>query len=805
MVVLCVSTSLSGQVTGVVQGSVKDANTQETLVGAVIEVEGTDPKVGGVTDVDGNYSIRVPVGSYNIKATFTGYKALVKFNVNVTSGNANIQNFELQESAQEVEGVEVVSYKSIDVSTIETPLSTQRLSTEEIKQNPGGNFDISRVVQALPGVAGSTGVGGFRNDIIIRGGAPNENVYYLDGIEVPQINHFATQGSAGGPAGIINVSFIEDVTLSSSSFEARYDNALASVLQFTQRDGNRERFQGNIRLSASELAATFEGPVGKKTTFLASARRSYLDLLFQLFDFPIRPNFWDFQYKVTHKINDKTTLTAIGLGAIDVFSFAPTRESTPENEFFIRSVPSIEQNSYTVGFALKRLVKDGFINVAVSRNFFENRLDQFEDARNGDEAFRNLRLRSFEIENKLRLDVNKYKGKWKYSYGLMAQYVTFDNDIFSRIRREITDANGVVIQPAITVNGQSDLGFVRYGLFGQVSRRLLGDRLGVSLGVRNDMNTFTDNGNDPLRTLSPRLALSYALSENWTINASAGRYFKIPIYTVLGYKDANGALANRDNEYIRSTHYVAGLEWKPRPSTRFTLEGFYKDYGNVPVSVRDGISLANLGGNFGFVGNERTLSVGKGRTYGAEFFFQQKLTKNVYAVFSYTYVVSEFSGLVGTYRPSAWDNRHLISGILGRKFNRGWEIGLKYRFAGGAPFTPFDLEASQVNYATTGNGVLDFGRLNTLRLRDFNQFDFRVDKKWNWKKVTFDLFFDVQNALLFKQQGYPNYTFLRNTDNTGFATTDGQPLRPDGSNAVPLILQNDELSVVPSIGFIFEF
>jgi hypothetical protein len=167
--------------------------------------------------------------------------------------------------------------KSASAADMITPLSVQALTTEEIKSNPGGNFDISRVIQALPGVAGSPS-GNVRNDIIIRGGAPNENVFYLDGIEIPVINHFQTQGSSGGPQGMLNVSFIEDVKLSSSAFGAQFDNALASVFEIKQREGNPERVSGNIRLSGTEIAGTLEGPINPKTNFLVSARRSYLQV-----------------------------------------------------------------------------------------------------------------------------------------------------------------------------------------------------------------------------------------------------------------------------------------------------------------------------------------------------------------------------------------------------------------------------------------------------------------------------------------------------------------------------------------------
>lgn len=797
-------TPTSAQRVGELQGTIRDKRTQEVLIGVAVQVEGTTK--GALTDAEGRYKLGgVPTGSYNVKVSYVGYKSLTKFNIVITSGNTNFVDFDLEEETALLKEVQVKVNRSVSVATVESPNSIQRLSVEEIKSNPGGNFDISRVVSVLPGVGGTAGsVGGFRNDLIIRGGGPNENVYYLDGIEIPVINHFATQGSAGGPTGILNVSFIEDATLSSSSFNARYDNALSSVLQFKQREGNPDRLQGNLRLSSTELATTLEGPFSKKTTFLASVRRSYLQLLFKAIDLPIRPNYWDFQYKVTHKIDKKTTLNFIGVGAIDEFSFGIPRESSPEKEYVLRSVPSINQWNYTVGASLRRLLNNGYLNVALSRNMFDNQLDKFADGQTGNEALRTLFSKSQEIENKLRIDVNQFRGPWEYSYGAVLQYVKYNNNFNNLLRPEVRTPQGQILQPALRILFNTDINFVRYGAFAQVSRKWLNERLSVSAGIRTDLNSFTDTGHKPLETLSPRLSASYQFAPKWRVNASAGRYFKLPVYTVLGFQE-NGNFVNRSAKYTRSDHLVAGLEFTPSPTTRITVEGFRKNYANYPVSLRDGISLANQGGEFGAIGNERIATNGTGRSYGVEFFFQQKLTKNIFGVFSYTWFKSEFAGANGRLVPSAWDNRHLISTQLGRKFKKGWEMGLKWLYQGGAPYTPFDLVASQRNYFTTGTGVLDFERLNADRLAAFNRFDFRLDKKINFRRVTLDLYFDVQNAFVASNPAYPQYTFQRNAANTGFATNDGQPLRPDGGNAIPLILVNDDPSVVPTLGFVLEF
>jgi len=790
--------------TGIIRGRVLDKNTQEAIIGANVLIEGTG--TGAATDLEGYYKIsNVPVGSFNLVASAIGYNSFTKFNITLTSGNEQIINFEMVESATELNEV-VVKFdknKSASAADMITPLSVQALTTEEIKSNPGGNFDISKVIQVLPGVAGSPG-GNVRNDIIIRGGAPNENVYYLDGIEIPVLNHFQTQGSSGGPQGILNVSFIEDVKLSSSAFGAQFDNALASVFEIKQREGNPERVSGNVRLSGTELATTLEGPAGKKTNYLVSARRSYLNFLFELLDLPIRPSYWDFQYKVTHRFNSKTTLTAIGLGAIDHFTLVAPKSSTPENVYILNSTPDIDQWNYTAGFALKRLINNGYANVSLSRNVFNNQVNRFEN-RVEEETNRILKINSQEEENKLRVDVNKFHGGWKIAYGGMAQYVQYFSDYYNRLVKEQRDEQGNITVPGQEIIFNTNLDFVKYGFYGQAANNFFNNRLLVSAGLRTDMNTFMNDGNNPLNALSPRISFSYSINNNLTWNASIGSYAKIPTYTVLGYRDEFGEFANKSTKYIRSTHYVTGFQFLPKEELKFVVEGFYKRYSNYPVSVKDGISLANLGGDFNALGNELVISNGVGDTYGFEFSVQQKLVKNTFAVLSYTFVRSKFSGADEKMVPSSWDNRHLLSGLVGHKFKRNWEVGMKYRFAGGAPYTPFDMPASQLNYATLGTGILDYSQLNTDRLISFSQIDLRVDKKYNFKHTTLDLYIDIQNVFRSPSPSLPQYTFKRTDDNSDWLTTDGQPLKQDGSNAIPLILQDESPFFVPTIGFIFEF
>ncbi len=793
---------------GRVSGTVLDKNTQKPLSNVSVTLAGTNR--GTLTDSNGTFRLTaLEPQTYTIEFSLIGYRSKSLYNIVINAGNENNLNIELEPEASSLTEVTVkANKKSVRAATIETPLSVQKLTAEEIKVNPGGNFDISKVIQTLPGVGGGQSGGGFRNDIIIRGGAPNENVFYLDGIEIPVLNHFQTQGSAGGPQGILNVSFIEEVKLSTSAFDARYDNAVSSVFQFKQKNGNPNRLQGNFRLSATEVAATLEGPLSKskKTTFLASVRRSYLQLLFSVIDLPIRPNYWDFQTKITQQLDKKTTLSFIGLGAIDEFSFATIKNASPEKLYVLNANPLINQWNYTAGISLKRLIRNGYLNAALSRNSFDNDIEQFEDNKTQLPSQQTLSYRSNETENKFRFDVNQSRNGWKWAYGFMAQLAEFDNSTYKVLRKELRDSSGNLVQPATIINFNSPLdNFWKAGLFLQVSKRFFDNRLGVSAGLRSDVNTFTEDGMNAFKTLSPRLALSYVLADQWTVNASVGRYYKLPPYTILGFAENNGVLVNKNSQYLRSDHFTAGVEYLPNDGLRVTLEGFYKKYANVPVSVRDGISLSNLGGDFNVLGNEAVTTNGLGKTYGFEFFVQQKLSKRFFGILSYTYYRSEYSGVDKKYIPSSWDNRHLLSLTWGYKFRGNWELGLKFRYQGGAPYTPYDDIASRLNYLSLGQGILDYSRLNTLRLSGFNSSDIRIDKKWNFKRTTLDLFLDITNWYRAKGVASPSYTFKRNETNTAFLTTNGSAIRPDGSNAIPILLANDDANFTPTIGLIIEF
>ncbi len=764
---------------GELRGTITDSKTGEALFGATVFLENTN--LGAATDADGAFVIRnIVPASYNIRISYIGYAPKILFNVVVRSEGNALLNVALESSDTSLEELVVTVNPFTKLET--TPLSIQNLSQEEIASYPGGNNDIAKVIQSFPGVSGS--VAGFRNDVIIRGGAPNENVYYLDGIEIPTINHFSTQGSAGGPVGLLNVSFFEGVTLSASSFAASYDNTLSGVLEFDQRNGNTRNFVGNFRLGSSESAFTFEGPLFKgdneeaNTSYILSVRRSYLQVLFKAIGLPFLPDYWDYQYKVNHRFNTRNELLITGVGSIDNSSVNDIEEFDAEQKAIQDQVPVLAQQSNTLGLRWRHRFSNnaGFMDVVLSQNNLYNRFSRYQD--NVNESGLYFENDANEIEQKLRHQFKLFVNNWTYSFGYSLQHVLYDNNTLDLVN---------------SWEFNSDLHFLRYGAYAQASSNWLDDRLQLSAGFRIDDNSFMTDNTGLFAQFSPRLSASYTLDRAGKVkwNQSWGIYYKIPPYTVLGYQDNLGLWVNQSNKYIESEHLVGGLEFLINESARMTLEGFLKRYSNYPVSIKDEVSLANKGGGFEVLGSEPILSTGLGRTYGVEFLYQQKFTGTWYGIGSLTWYRSEFSGSNEIYQPSLWDNRLLISLLGGYKLGNNWEISTRYRYLGSAPYVPTNSEKSLQFYPAI---VKDFNNIGSVRLDSYNQVDVRVDKKWSYRNWSLDLFFEIQNVLANANPQEPSYGLDRNEA--------GEILLP---RRLVQVNTNNSATVLPSIGIVINF
>lgn len=774
--------SVKGQ-TGVIKGKVTNSINKEVIPFINVVIEGT--ALGATTDMDGNYQIiNLLPGIYNLKASGIGYKTLVQFEIQVNNKNAVFVNFALEESQQQISEVTVTAQQFVKKE--ESPISLVNIGAAEIKRNPGSNRDISKVIQSLPGVAVSSS---FRNDIIVRGGSPIENRFYIDGIEVPTINHFNTQGASGGPVGLINVDFVEDLNFYSGAFPANRGNTLSSVLDFKFKEARTDKPAFSFTLSATDIAATIETPLSKKATLIASWRRSYLQFLFAALELPFLPKYDDFQFKSEIKLDSKNIIDIIGIGAIDNLTLNTAANETPEQRYILAQIPTNKQWNYTLGGTWRHFKENSYTTYVVSRNHLDNTADKYENNDETNPANLILNYNSTETENKVRVEETIRKNGWKYNYGAGLEYATYTNQTFQKLAKDVT------------LNYSSDIGVFKYGIFGQVSKGVFKESLQLSLGLRLDGNNFNDNMANPLNQFSPRLSASYRITEKISINFNTGMYSQMPAYTILGFRDSAGSLVNTDVKYLRANHLVLGVEYATQKNTKLTIEGFYKGYSNYPFNLIDSISLANQGSDFGVIGNTPVISNNLGRAYGFEIFLQQKLYKNFYGLVSYTFVRSEFQDINGNYVPSAWDYRNMVSVTFGKIFKKGWEMGIKFRANTGTPYTPYDIPESSLksNFDVTNAGITNYKLLNTERIDGFYQIDLRVDKKYNFKKWNLDVFIDIQNLTNNVTNGQPFFDVQ--TDANGTKITD--PVNPDAY--IPKFLNNTNGTIIPSIGVVVTF
>jgi hypothetical protein len=781
---------------GSIKGRIFDPINNEGVPFANVVIQGTS--VGSVTDFEGNYTIEnLEPALYNVEASSVGYQTKVEYEIQTFNNKPSFIDIELSPASELLEAVEIVA--SPFSKREEAPVSMRTIGVSEIERNPGGNRDISRVIQSLPGVASPPS---FRNDIIIRGGAPNENKFYLDGIEVPNINHFATQGSSGGPVGLINVNFIREVEFYSAAFPANRGNATSSIFDFTLKEGNPEKVKANITVGSSDYGLTLDGPIGEKTSYIFSVRRSYLQLLFSALKLPFLPIYNDAQFKVKTRINAKNEISLIGLGALDQFEIntgvndgVDDPVTLERNQFILGNLVSNDQWNYTIGAAYKHFSENSFQQVVISRNHLDNRAVKYFDNDDSIESNKILDYRSQEIENKIRLE-HTWRGEgWKWNVGVGYENALFTNRTFNRF---VTSSGEQLV-----ADFRSELNLNKYAVFSQISKGFIANRLKFSLGVRTDVAGYNDAMENPIDQLSPRLSGSYLFAPKWSLNASVGRFFQLPPYTILGYRDNANNLVNKQNgiTYIQADHAVLGLEYLPFTNTKISLEGFYKIYDNYPFLTRDSVSLANLGSDFGVIGNDPAVPLSGGRAYGLEFLIQQKLTKGFYGIMAVTLVKSEFEDKNGKLRPSAWDNGQIVTLTAGKKFKGDWEVGARFRYLGASPYTPYDpvLSSNRQTWDLRGVALLDYDRLNEERTGAVHQLDMRVDKRWFFNRWSLDLYLDIQNVYNFQAPLAPSLTVVRDAN--------GDPIvdPSDVSRYSTKEIQNFSGTILPSIGVIIEF
>lgn len=774
--------------TGRIDGKIYDKSTNEPLPFVNLVINGTT--IGSVSDFEGNFSFSgLQPGFVKLKASFVGYSTFLSADILVTNAKPAYIELFMEPSSTKLD--EVVITVSPFERPKDAPLSMQKIGIAEIESNPGSNRDISKVIQSYPGVASTPS---FRNDILVRGGGPNENVYFLDEIQIPNINHFQTQGASGGAVGIINADQLKSVDFYSGSFPAVNYNMLSSVFDLKLKEGNPDKAKFLFSVGASEIAFSGDGPAGKKSDYVFSIRRSYLQFLFSALQLPFLPTFTDYQVKWRTKINQKNEFKIISIGALDQFVLnTGIKDPTEQQEYILSYLPVNNQWSYAIGGVYKHYGRKNVQTVVLSRNMLNN--SSYKYTNNDESQGKIFDYLSQEIENKLRFENTSSLNGYQLTVSASMEYVTYNINTTQEFY--IADINAVD-----TLQYQSDISFFKYGLSAQVNKQYFKEKLLLSLGIRADANTYDASMNNLWSQFSPRFSAKYSFLQRWAASVSIGRYYQLPPYTSMGFKDNNNVLVNKENNisYIQSDQISAGIEFNMNENVQFTAEGFGKNYDDYPFTLIDSISLATLGGDFGVVGNEPVKSIGKGRAYGFELMNRTRIGNKLNMIVSYTFFRSEFQSKTGDYVPTNWDNQHVFIATATYNFKKNWSFGAKWRFAGGLPYTPYDLEKSSLVEAWDVNGkpYFNYDEVNSLRLSSFNQLDIRVDKKFFFQKWSLMLYLDIQNLYNYQSEE-PNIVVREQDADGNYITVD------DGTRYVLKEIPSSSGTVLPTVGIMIGF
>ena len=766
-----------------IKGAVIDKSTRQPLEFVNVLVVGLG--IGASTDANGNFLItQVPPGIYRLQASFLGYKTELTPEYRVNHVTPYVQ-IELEEENASLN--EVVVTASPFQKVPESPVSLRVIGLQEIEKAPGANRDISKVVQNYPGVAFSPI--GYRNDLIVRGGGPSENRFYLDGVEIPNINHFSTQGASGGPVGLIDADLIRSVKFYSGAFPADKGNALSSVLDFSLRDGDMERNSLKATLGASEVSLSSNGHIGNKTSYLVSVRQSYLQALFKILGLPFLPAYTDASFKIKTRFDSHNELTLLGLGGIDRMKLNLGIEGE-DAEYMLSYLPEINQETYTVGGVYRHYSQRHVQSIVLSQSYLNNRNVKYRDNDESSEENLTLRLGSIEQETKLRMENTSSWSVWKVKAGFDLNYSRYKSNeyrkVFANALREY--------------DYHTDLSLWRWGMFASVDYAAPDKSFTASMGVRTDGNNYSDKMKELWRQLSPRLSVSYRLVEGLTLSGHVGLYYQLPSYTVLGFKGEEGEYVNRHLDYISVSQESLGLSWTPNENMELSVEGFYKLYGHMPFSLSDQIPLYCKGNDYGTIGNEALSSEAKGRSYGVELMFKWLLAQKLNLSSSLTIFKSEFKdGEQGSYVPSAWDNRFILNMSGTYNFPKHWSLGAKVSCIGGSPYTPYDVEKSSLVEAwnVQRRAYYDYSRYNQERLPVFGQLDVRVDKTFYLKKCMLGFYLDIQNITASK---------LRQPDalmSTGQIENPSAPLSEQ--RYVMKSIRQESGTLLPTLGITFEY
>ncbi|MBM2816819.1 MAG: TonB-dependent receptor plug [Ignavibacteria bacterium] len=704
--------SQEDKITATITGSVYNSMTKKPAIGITIRLLGTN--LGAFSSNTGSFKISgVKPGVYSLQFTGVGYYTYIKPDIVVLSGHSAEVEVELAEKVIQLKSAEVKA--GYFIRSTESVTSQQTLGREEIRRAPGVQEDVIRATSLLPGV-GVTQAG--RNDLVVRGGAPFENLFIVDNLEFPNLNHFGTQGSSGGPLALINIDFVNNVTFSSGGFSSLYGDKVSSITNISLRNGNSDRMSGEVNLSATGFGASIEGPITDGSSYLFSIRRSYLDFIFKAAKFSFIPEYWDLQGKANWKLNEWNNISFLFIGALDNVKL---NNELPDDRYKNSMVASPMQNQYFTGITWQTVFVNGYGKITLGRTF-----TFFNTTQNDSLLIPILKNISYEGENTLKVFFAfRLLDNFELEFGNQTKYASnlqYEIEIPAYLR---TDNLGIPkgLSVDTSFNCLKNATFINMSAFmGQFK---------FTFGGRMDYFDYTDSKT----VFSPRLSITYDVNPVSSIIFSAGRYYQSPSYIwLIG--------GSKNLQPICAEQLVIGYDHSPMEDVKVQLEGYYKRYSGYPARVyRPQAVLApsgfeNIASDIPY-GLEPLSSNATGTSIGIELLIQKKLSEiPFYGLLSLSISQTEFTSLDEVVRKGAFDSRFIFNLVAGWRFAKDWELSGKFRMAQGLPTTPYLV-----------NGTMDYSRYNEgERLDLFHQLDCRLDKKWNFESLSMVTYIDIQDV-----------------------------------------------------------
>ena len=739
--------------TSSITGTVTDTRSKEPLIGVNVVVVGT--QLGASTDLEGNFIIKkVPVGKYQLRFDYIGYTSVMKTDVVVKTSRQTVLNAQMQETLLEGEAVTVTAGYFVEEEKIQT--STIALTREEIRRFPGGFEDVVRTVSTLPGVAINNA--GGRNDLLVRGGGPSENLYIINNIEVPNINHFGTQGNSSGSLSFVNLDFVEDVTFSTGGFGAQYGDKMSSVLALKMVQGQAKHLEGSATVSATQYGMDFQTPLTAKGNLIFSARKSYLDLIFKAAGLPFVPIYTDFNILLNYDLSPKDKIFFLGLSAINNVD---RDQSSIENRVTNAGLLDNSQYQGISGLNYRRLLNSGYLDLTASTNLNKFRLSQLDENEvkyfdsDASEQEINLKAQHYWIASKTLGVRSGISSKTIFNKNT----TVFADTIFDRSGNRIP-LTFLGIEPVNEINTTGQ----KYAAFSEIDWLVI-PALNVNLGIRADFYGFLQNS----LYLAPRLSIKYNLLPQHSLRASGGIYYQSPSYVWTLNP------TNQNLKALKNQMGVLGWDFLARDDLRFSVEGYYKKYSDLPTGLLPGrtdyIIINNTGTGFGgreddfqSFGYFDLVSTAKGHAYGIEFLAQKRFSEiPLYGLFSLSYGKSEYTAGNGLKYPGQFDQRFIFNLSGGYIFNSKWEIAGKFRYYTGIPYTPvYRPSENPLNPGSIQNLPEEY---LAARLDAGHHLDLRVDRYFNFNALTLIVYLDIQNIYNFKIPQRPRYDFWQDTIN----------------------------------------